>query len=185
MANTNKLVILTDLWGRRDLNWIEPYAEYLKSYFDLSIYDSTELAEISIAFQNEELIHSQFINGGIDNAAKNISLLLKDKSVHILGFSIGGLIVWKAILAGMKAESLTAVSSTRLRNEEQGPTCPISLHYGADDENKPNEKWFEKMNLEARFHKNMTHNFYHENEMVKIICDDLINGKSLTIIGRK
>ena len=90
-----KLLILSDLWGNADAQWLSHYKELLSPFFDIVYYDSAELASIDTDMLTEEYLHQQYINGGIDRAVE--SLINREKEeVSVLGFSIGGTIVWKA-----------------------------------------------------------------------------------------
>lgn len=169
-----KLIILSDLWGNLKSDWISNYASILENYFEITFYDCCELANINLSDYSEGKIHQQFINGGIDSAVN--TLLKKEKeNVYLLGFSVGGLIAWKAILKGLKAQSLTALSSTRLRYEVKRPECPINLIYAENDKYKPAEDWFIKSNLEMNIYKDMDHEFYRDKNVAIEVSKTIIN----------
>ena len=164
-----KLIILSDLWGSKDSEWITQYSEILKEYFDVQFYDCCELGGVTFENSNQESIHQQFIQFGIDKAVTN--LLKREKSpVSILAFSIGGTIAWKATLNGLKAEYICALSSTRLRFESRKPNTKIDLVFAEDDLNKPHEDWFTQLNLDVQLYKNTSHEFYKDPEVSKEIC---------------
>jgi dienelactone hydrolase len=97
-------------------------------------------------------IHEQFTNAGIERAVKAL-LDNEKKNVGVLGFSVGGLIDWKAALERLQVGSLFALSSTRKRHEEKQPTCAINLFYAENDRYKPTEEWFRKLNIEMNIWK--------------------------------
>ena len=155
----NKLIILSDLWGKRKSDWINQYVTILENHFEVIFYDCCELAEIDLSDYSEDKIHQEFTNGGIERAVK--AILDKEKgNINVVGFSIGGLIAWKATLGGLKAKSLTTISSTRLRYEDKRPECEINLFYAENDEYKPIDDWFKKLNLEMNIYKEEKHEFY-------------------------
>ncbi len=156
-----RLIVLSDLWGKGKSNWFVEYEKILKKHFDICFYDCCELAEIDLYDLSEEKIHFQFINGGIERAVK--ALLDKEKGkIDLLGFSIGGLIAWKATVDGLKVGHLSAISATRLRFEEKKPKCSINLFYGENDKYKPSEEWFRKFNIEMNIYEKQKHCFYND-----------------------
>jgi dienelactone hydrolase len=169
-----KLIILSDLWGKTKSEWVNDYITILKHHFDVTFYDSSELANIDLSDSSEEKIHQQFIYSGIDNAVKAL-LDNAEENVHILGFSIGGLIAWKATLEGLKAESLTALSSMRLRFEDKRPEVSLNLYYAENDKYRPDKEWFIKYNLDMKLYKDMEHEFYKNKSIAIEVCNMLIN----------
>ena len=169
--NTTKqrLLILSDLWGKEKSDWITYYTSILENHFELEYYDSCDLGTIDKSDYSEENLHHQYINGGIEKAV--VQLVKKEKGlVSVLGFSIGGLIAWKAGLSGLKIQNLYAVSSTRLRYETEKPLGTIELFYGKNDNYKPDRTWFEKLNLKEHFIKNKEHELYKDKEIAESIC---------------
>lgn len=168
-----KGIILSDLWGKRNSDWMNDYLIRLEKHLELKYYDCCELADIDQSNYSEEQIHRQFTEGGIEKAVKTL-VDREQEPVHVLAFSIGGLIAWKAILLGLKAESLTCISSTRLRYEVSRPNCSIHLIYGEHDAYQPTDEWFEKMNLEKKIHPGEEHDFYRKKEIASDVCIQLI-----------
>lgn len=103
-----RLLILSDLFGGKDPEWVKIYTDLLKSKFEIQYYDVVELANIDSDNFIESEIHNQFLNGGIDKAVQNL-LQLETEKVIILGFSIGGTIAWNASLKGLNVTHLFAV----------------------------------------------------------------------------
>lgn len=172
-----KLILLSDLWGAKKSGWIENYTTLLDKHFDIRYYDCCELGEIDLTDYSEENIHQQFLNGGIEKAVEN--LLKKEKEViSILGFSIGGSIAWKAAYQGLKVDNFIAVSSTRLRYEDERPRCNIELYYGENDQYQPETDWFNNFKLNPKIYKNETHDFYLKKEIAENICKDIIENHS-------
>src|SRR5690606_7019633 len=126
---TNRLVILSDMWGSRKGLWITSYLGYLQQYYDITFYDCQHLANINIAIDSPENVNKEFINGGIDTAVAH-SLTKETEPSNYLAFSTGGTIAWKAALRGLPMKSLYAISSTRLRLEMEKPIGDIKLLYG-------------------------------------------------------
>ena len=108
--NRQRIILLSDLWGKEKSDWIAYYTAVLEKYFDVKYYDCCDLGNIDKSDYSEENLHHQFVDGGIARAVE--SLLQKEKEfIHVLGFSIGGYIAWKACLSGLKTQSLFAISS--------------------------------------------------------------------------
>lgn len=131
-----RLLILSDLFGGENPDWIKQYTDLLQSKFEIQYYNVLKLANITVSNFTEMDVHNQFLNGGIDKAVDNLLELEKDK-IAVLGFSIGGTISWRAVLKGLKSSHLIAVSSTRLRYETHLPDCKVKLYFGENDKNKP------------------------------------------------
>ena len=99
-------------------------------------------------------------------------LLAQEKGLlHVLAFSIGGSIAWKASLQGLKVEQLCCVSATRLRHETQKPDCAIQLFFGKEDTYQPKKQWFESMNVAHEIFNNQGHTLYSNPKMAVPICD--------------
>ncbi|MFV8355857.1 alpha/beta hydrolase [Flavobacterium sp. XS1P32] len=168
-----KLIILSDIWGKRKSDWINYYVTILENHFEVVFYDCCELAKIDLSEYFEDSIHQQFTNGGVKIAVK--ALLDKEKKiVNVLGFSIGGFIAWKAILDGLNVESLTAISSTRLRYEDKRPDCVINLFYAENDKYKPIDNWFRELNIEINIYKEEEHEFYSNKKTAIDVCKKII-----------
>lgn len=170
-----RLIILSDLWGRDKSEWLIYYTQILNNYFDIQYYDCCELGEIDMFDYNEESLHKQFINGGINRAVDKL-YELERQPVTILAFSIGGTIAWKYGLKSDRIDSLICVSSTRLRMETLKPAGKIILYFGEDDAYKPDIDWFNNMMLNQNFIKDSGHQFYKDrdfaNELYKRIIED-------------
>ncbi|MGV8945504.1 MAG: alpha/beta hydrolase [Lutibacter sp.] len=167
--NNQKIILLSDLWGKEKSDWITYYTTVLEKYFNVKYYDSCDLGNIDKSDYLEEKLHNQFVNGGISRAVE--SILQKEKEpITVIGFSIGGLIAWKACLSGLKVQNLFAISSTRLRYETLKPSGKIELFYGEVDAYKPDSNWFHKMKIKENLYKNEDHEFYRKEEIAKEIC---------------
>jgi len=169
----SRLIILSDLWGKEKSDWVSGYVGLLQDKFEIQYYDCCELGEIDKTNYTEENLHNQFINGGIDKAVANF-LKIEKNPIDILAFSIGGTIAWKSALKGLNIRNLFAVSSTRLRYEDEIPNGAIKLYYGENDINKPNTNWFEKHSINFEIIKNKEHDFYTEKEFTNSICNEIL-----------
>lgn len=168
----NRLVILSDLWGINNAAWISHYIELLSSKFDVKLYDCKKLGEIGSNVDCVSIIHSQFISGGIEKAVKK--LLEKEKNkIYVLGFSIGGLIAWRAALAGLQVKYMCLLSSTRLRYERQVPSSLIELYYAESDNFRPDCNWLQSHGIKQSIIKSENHEFYRKSKFAKIICNNI------------
>jgi hypothetical protein len=168
-----RLIILSDLWGKEKSDWVSAYVEQLRNKFEIQYYDCCELGAIDKTNYTEENLHSQFVNGGIEKAVEHL-LKVEKNEIDILAFSIGGTIAWKGAMKGLNVRSLFAVSSTRLRYENEIPNGAIKLYYGENDSNTPSENWFEKHSIDFEIIKNKEHNFYIEKDFAASICKEIL-----------
>lgn len=168
-----KLLLISDVWGKEKSSWINHYVIILEKHFEIKYYDSCDLGGVDKSIYTEENLHTQFVNGGIEKAVEHL-LSEEKETVHILAFSMGGLLAWKAGLLGLKIKNLVAMSSTRLRYETEMPFGDIELFYGKDDAFKPNKQWFKNFELTENLYKNETHNFYQNKEIAEHICNLII-----------
>lgn len=169
-----KLIILSDLWGNHDAEWVHFYTDILKEYFDILFYDSCQLGEVDMKSLQMGLIHKQFVSGGTEKAVENL-LKLEKEPVNILAFSVGGLIAWKAVLQGLNAEYLCLVSASRLRYEKKKPSIKIDLFYGEEDKYKPKKDWFEAMEINPVVFKNEIHELYRNRDSAQLIVERIVN----------
>ena len=168
-----RLIIISDLWGIENSDWVNSYFEILKTRFEIQFYDSCKLANISFVDKTENNLHDEFINGGIDFAVENL-LHLEKEIIAVLAFSIGGTIAWKASLKGLKIISFTSISPTRLRYETIKPDCEIQLYFGENDPNKPLAIWFENLNVNCEIVENEKHEMYKNKDFALQFCSELI-----------
>ncbi|HNE50943.1 MAG TPA: hypothetical protein PKM51_00370 [Chitinophagales bacterium] len=169
-----KLIILSDLWGVQNAPWMKYYTTVLSNSFDITVYDSCALGYVDTSSNEEKTIHQQFLTFGINNAVEN--LLKKEQSpVHILGFSVGGYIAWKAVSKGLPASYLSAVSSTRLRLESsKPPVSKIEVFFAENDRYKPDDAWFDLIQIEKNIFKNEEHNCYKNKSIATIVCNKIM-----------
>lgn len=166
-----ELVILSDMWGWQSADWKHLYQSQLEHSFELNFVDSLEIAQI-VNYKDEETLHTKFLDGGIERAVQFLHHSIKN-DIHILGFSMGGYISWKAGLTGITMKSITAVSSTRIRLETEKPNSKIQLFFGEADIYKPREDWFLHQNLHPTIIANSGHGFYTDKAAAGLICDYL------------
>lgn len=164
-----KLLILSDLHGSRELDWLKAYTNPLSDKFDIHFYDSCVLGSIRSEVNDMRDIHHQFIKGGIDNAVAQLSVLERER-VSVLGFSVGGLIGWRAALSGLNIDHLVTVSSTRLRYESDKPAINYDLFFGEHDPFTPAEDWFDQMNIPKHIIPNEIHECYKKSAVAQRIC---------------
>ncbi|WP_103067987.1 alpha/beta hydrolase [Aquimarina sediminis] len=172
----SRLIILSDLWGKKKSHWIDFYIKELKDHFDITYYDCCELGNVDTSTYTEENIHKQFVNGRISTAVQNLLRLQKSK-IHILAFSVGGVIAWKSAIENPNICTIFSVSSTRLRYETTKPKGKIQLYFGQNDIYKPEEKWFTKMDLDINIEDNTGHLVYTDPRFAKKLCDQIIMQK--------
>lgn len=168
-----RLLILSDLWGIQQSDWIKHYTERLEAFFDIQYYDVCDLGQIETHPYLESHLHTQFKNGGIDTAAKQLFSIEKNHFVNILAFSVGGTIGWKAGLLGLNIDHFFAVSATRLRYETIRPdTGFIKCYFGEYDGFRPKPDWFNHHSIPFHILEGKDHEMYRE----KVIADEISEG---------
>jgi len=168
-----KLVVLSDMWGAKKGLWIASYFGYLQQYYDIVFHDCQQLGNIDVPVSSEENVHRAFVEGGIDAAVA--SLLKKEtKPAHYLAFSTGGTIAYKAALKGLPMKSLTAISATRIRLEEQRPDTQLNLLYGECDPNKPDMEWSQQVGVDFKIAPNFGHMLYSDEKIISEVCLELL-----------
>jgi dienelactone hydrolase len=168
-----RLVIVSDMWGAKKGLWITSYLGYLQQYFDITFYDSQQLANLDLTVQSEENVHNAFVEGGIDTAVAH--LLKKEKTPsYYLAFSTGGTIVWNAAKMGLPVKSLYSVSATRIRLDNDKPCVPFNLLYGANDSYAPKESWANMLGIEMELMPNFGHTLYSDEKVIRKVCLDLL-----------
>lgn len=175
-----KLVILSDLWGKKKSDWVNNYIAILKDFFDINFYDCCDLGKIDKAEMIEENLHQQFVNNGIETAVETLIQKEKEK-INVLGFSVGGYIGWKASLKGLRIKNLIAISSTRLRYENEQPSCLVELYFGEFDKFKPDSYWLNNVGANVKLHiyKEEYHECYKKKEIAMDVCSELIKKMEL------
>lgn len=168
-----KLIILSDLWGKFHSSWIYNYVNLLNKKYEIIFYDCKELANIDKNNLDEIAIHNQFLNYGIENVVNKLCEI-ETEPLDVLGFSIGGYIGWKAVNKGLKVNNLFAVSSTRIRLENKKPNCDIKLFYGENDSYKPSLEWFNMHKINYKIFNNESHDFYKKEVIYREICDKIL-----------
>ena len=171
---SEKLIVLSDLWGAKRGLWITSYLGYLQQYFDIEYYDIQQLAHIDTPMYSEKALHTAFVNGGIDTAVKHL-LKRNIEPAHYLAFSTGGTIAWKANLKGLPMKSLYAVSATRIRMESKMVNCDVDLLFGEKDLYKPNQNWADTIGITPRIMKNFGHEMYSDEKIIQKVSLDLLN----------
>lgn len=168
------LLILSDINGNDENDWLKLYQEELDSHFKILYFDSRLLAGIDLADKSQDEIHAEFVDGGIDVAVEKL-LTERVNQVFVLAFSIGGTIAWKAALNGMSVVKIVAVSSTRLRKEYQKPKCMIELFFGEKDMNRPMDEWFEPMEMFPNILYGKEHDMYKEESVAEKVVQELMS----------
>lgn len=153
-----KLLILSDIHGFSHCEWIDRYCTELQSKFEITLLDSLLLADIDYLQFTPDEIHEKMIKGGIKTAVDNLTKNY-DLGPNLIGFSIGGTIIWKAMLGKASTTKMICVSSTRLRFEVATPHCPVFTLFGNQDKLRPDANWYNEKNLQRKTLQG-DHDFY-------------------------
>ncbi|MEM8907662.1 MAG: hypothetical protein AAGD05_07430, partial [Bacteroidota bacterium] len=154
-----EVVLLSDLWGSKKSEWVNHYRDHLTGVAAFKFYDSCALGGINMVPDEKDHIHRQFVDFGIQNAARQLLHLEKQAKTYI-GCSVGGVIVWRAGLLGLPIQQLILISSTRLRKEKDKPLCPITIYFGELDSYQPDLHWYQKMGLQNEIIPKGSHEIY-------------------------
>ncbi|MEO1010585.1 MAG: hypothetical protein AAFX53_04715 [Bacteroidota bacterium] len=171
---SERLVVISDMWGVKNGLWITSYLGYLQQYYTIVFHDCQQLANVDLTINTDENIHEAFVNGGIDTA---VSHLLKKETEpsHYLAFSTGGTITWKAGLLGLPMKSLVAISPTRIRHEAKSPETPLTLIYGANDAYRPTKEWSKQVGVQMDIIDNFGHSLYSDEKIIQRVCQLLLD----------
>ncbi len=167
-----EIILVSDLWGKRKADWLTNFERILLPSYDIKFYDACTLADIDNTIQDEKTRHNLFIHHGIQKATQKLLTLESSEKIYI-GCSIGGVILWKAGLLGLRIEQLITISSTRLRKETTKPKCPIQMYFGALDTNNPNLAWFKRMKSPYKIIEAHIHDLYKDEIVVAEILNNL------------
>lgn len=168
-----KLVVISDMWGVKKGLWITSYFGYLQQYYDISFHDCQQLGNVDVPVSTEENIHNAFVEGGIDTAVAHL-LRIESTPSHYLAFSTGGTVAYKAALKGLPVKSLTTISSTRIRLEDEKPNVPLNLIYGEHDTFKPKLEWATKVGVDLSIVPNFGHHLYSDEKIISQVCLSLL-----------
>ncbi|SHJ78566.1 hypothetical protein SAMN04487911_13710 [Arenibacter nanhaiticus] len=169
----NKLVVLSDMWGAKRGLWITSYLGYLQQYYNITYYNSQQLANLKLTIETAENISNEFENGGIDTAVAHL-LKKENEPSHFLTFGIGGTIAWKAQLEGLPMESLFIISSNRMRQETALPKTSVKLVYGEKDQFTPSREWAKNLGVNLEVVPNFGHELYSDEKVIGKVCQDLL-----------
>lgn len=171
-----RIAIISDLWGFNNDPYVNIYIEKLYNHFDVDLIDAQILGDIR-ASQQEQEIHSQFVESGIQLATDRLA----KANIHfdlLIGLSVGGTIGWKAIANGANIDSLITISATRIRKEDKPLTQPVEIYFGELEEHGPSEEWFNSMGLIPNIIQNKGHHIYKDESFISEICEHLIKSYS-------
>ena len=168
-----KLVILSDMWGVKRGLWITSYFGYLQQYYDIEFHDCQQLGNVDVTVNTEENVHKAFVEGGIDTAVAHL-MKKHTEPAHYLAFSTGGTIAWKAGAKGLPMKSLTAISPTRIRNEEKGPNCEMDILFGENDNFRPDANWAKKVGVTLDVVPNFGHQLYSDEKIISEVSLKLL-----------
>lgn len=169
------LLLISDLLGNSNADYLLKYESLLESRFAVSKVDVCKLAEIHNSKEIDPN-HSAFINeGGLTKSVKNLQKQYTGSIDFLIGFSIGGTVAWQACLQNLSVRRLICISSTRLRKETQKPNCIIDVYYGKKDNHRPNQNWKLLSRLETKIIAGVGHEFYKRDEYIKSFCLELKN----------
>jgi hypothetical protein len=171
-----RLVILSDINGmffpEERLASLEP----LKQFDAIDQLDAGVLARIE-SDTDKDIRHQKFIAGGIDVAVETLIAHYPHGIDTALGLSIGGVILWRAVLKGLQVDKLVCFSSTRLRFEKQAPPGDIRLYFGETDRYQPPTEWFETLGQRLNLVSGLGHDFYRASIGLEIFHRELQENK--------
>ena len=137
--------------------------------------DSCVLGGVDNSEEEESKIHSQFVGFGLEKASNKLPEIIEPNSI-VVGFSVGGAIAYKTALISDKISSLYCISASRLRKEEEKPSCNLSVFIGSKDEYQPKQDWFDKMEIKANVIEG-NHHIYYNDGFSRDLCLSIIKSE--------
>jgi dienelactone hydrolase len=170
-----RLIVISDMWGAKKGIWATSYLVYLQQYFDVTYYDSQQLAKIELGDDSREQLDDAFLNGGVDKAIAQLMQNEKEPC-HYVGFGVGGTIAWQANLQGLPIKSLYVVSATSICDENNNkPGIPTKIVFGDLDAHLPRKEWFDQIEMEYEIIKGFGHDLYTQDVIIKEIAQNLLS----------
>ena len=169
-----RLVVVSDMWGAKNGLWITSYLGYLQQYFNITFYDSRELAGIDKRINTAEGLYEAFVAGGMETAVKQL-LNKESETSHYLTFCAGGTIAWDAGSKGLPVKSLYAVSPIDMEKQETQPGCPVTLIYGEVEEKLPDAEWIASSGVKLETIAGFGHELYNDEKIIQKVCLDLLD----------
>ena len=170
---SERLVILSDLWGPRKGLWITSYLGYLQQYFDISYYDTSQLADLDVSHPTAMSLTTAINEGGLERAVKN--LVAKERQpAHYLAFCAGGTVVWNAVRKGLQAKSIYAISPMNLHREAEGSKCPVKVLYGEYMDDKPSSNWAAQTGVTLEVVPRFGREMYSDEKVIQKVCQELL-----------
>lgn len=167
------LLLLSDMWGQRQWQWLALYEQALQVHFQVQRLDVCTLGHLNTSIYESDTLHQQFLDGGITQAVNEL-LKFQAPNLYIIAFSIGGTIAWKAMEKGLQVKQCYAVSATRLRYETTPAKYPTKLFYGNNDPFRPNDIWLKNINLSYKLFPDQAHECYKNSKIAAAITHDFI-----------
>jgi dienelactone hydrolase len=134
-----------------------------------------DIAELMSMRRDSEAVYAALLNGGWDRAAARLAGEWPRVSVAA-GYSAGGTLLWQAVRAGMKADALICVSSTRLRFEvPEAIRVPTLVLTGERDPCAPSLKWASRSSVRHISMEGCEHDFYRNPARIQVIIDHVAN----------
>lgn len=168
-----RLVILSDLWGSKKGLWITSYLGYLQQYFDITYYDTSQLADLEPVAPTAEALCGAFNQGGLERAVANL-LSRENEPAHYLTFCAGSTVVWHAAKKGLPVKSLYAVSPMHMHREGDLPDFQVNLLYGEYMANRPSQNWALELGVPMEIVPKFGREMYSDEKIIQKVCKDLL-----------
>ncbi|MDF0707980.1 hypothetical protein [Flagellimonas okinawensis] len=168
-----KLVVISDKWGAKKGLWIASYFGYLQQYYDIVFHDCQQLGNVDVSIFSEENIDKAFNEGGVERAVSNL-IRKESEPAHFLAFGTGAAVTYKAVLKGLPAKSVTAISALGIENEDQLLSADVDLIYGECDKLKPGLGWAKSVGAKLRIVPNFGHSLYSDEKIISDISLELL-----------
>lgn len=167
----NRLLLLSDMWGGENPEWISIYRRSLSAGFETVYYDLRKIAGIPASVRTADALHHAYLDTGIKAA---VDFLVENEAGTrcILAFSMGGTIAWRFAQRRGLPVILSAVSATRLRYEQTAPTGKLKLYFGEEDPYQPDDSWVKRMGAEVHTFPNAGHDLYRDAGFSDTIISD-------------
>ncbi len=167
-----KILIVSDIVGFKKTTWISHYLDCLSEIFEITILDINNLTDTY--FEDIDKRYKKFIEVGIDEVVKYLSKSNSEYDV-LIGFSMGGTILWKYKKNINSSSDLICISSTRLRFENSTPRGRNLLLFGDLDMKLPSPDWLKTHKKDIKILSGKDHDFFKEVRNIETICQRIID----------
>ena len=177
---SQRLVMVSDVSGSRQDNWITTYLAALHPHFEITYYDLQELGKVSLKQVRSAFMREAFEKEGWALAQRNFieeERATGGQDTIYLGFGLGSKLIWNSVSEELPAKSLWMVSSPELGPVDHVGLIPSYFYFGGQDHSAQRavlSENSERLSIVPHFGSSM----YMDEEIATGICQDLIESET-------